>query len=180
MNLVSDITDYLISEYGKTITINNLEEKNLCFDLTITDRNINIKYEYKHRLFITGKNEKYLYMNDLLVELVQGCFELKNILIKKLSSSDLNSNTNLKRINTTIGWFYKCSADRLLYIKYLDGILYDVIDIDFKTFKTWFFNYSDSQNGYLNWCGLTTGTINAIVPYKDIPRVLYRYKKYQV
>ena len=175
--MINLIEKYIKDLYGDSIKINDFADKNLCFDIYLNDRNINISYEYKERYFKTGKDDRYLFEYDLLVELVQGCFEFKKILNNNITNQTINKITNSKRINTIMGWFYKCLADRLLYVKYLNDELFDTIDIDFRLFKDWFNNYIDDSKTVLQWCKLTTGTINAIVPYKDIPKSMFYYNK---
>lgn len=143
----------------------NVDYKNSCFDLYIYDRNLHIKIEYKKRDFRTGINCQYLKKNDVLIELFQSLYEIQKIGI--IDNKNVNNKTNSERINISIGWFYKCAADRLFYLRYLDSCLYDIIDIDFNIFKSWFMNNLNKFK--LQFAPGTTGTINAVVNICDIP-----------
>jgi len=167
---------YLKNKYGENIKIKNFEDKNLTFDITISHRNIALFIEYKQRYFETGKNDRYLKENDILIELVQTLpyFQFEQN-IKFLSNQIVNHYFNAKKINTAIGWFYKCFADRLIYFRYLDNNLADVFDIDFPNFKRWVMNNINNFN--LQYSNKTTGTINAKVPLFEIPHPFILYTK---
>jgi hypothetical protein len=158
--------EYLKKTYGENIKINHCEDKNLTFDIFINYQNINVTIEYKHRYF---DNEKY--QNDILIELIQNVPDIQKINLEKIKEN------NLYQINTSIGWFYKCKADRLIFFRYLDNNPYDVIDIDWKFFSGWFLNNIDKFE--TQYSPLTTHTINAIVKIEDIPKICKKYYKYE-
>lgn len=168
-----DIKKYLENVYGD-LEFKAVDFKNSCFDLIIHNKNINLNIEYKCRYFETGKNAKYLYYNDILVELFQSIFEISKL--KEIKNTNVNNKTSAHRINLAIGWFYKCTADRLLYLRYLDENLYDIIDIDYKPFKNWFMN--NLNKFQLQFSDKTTGTINAQVKIDQIPSNMILVTKY--
>ena len=159
--------EYLKKTYGENIKINNHEDKNLTYDISITYENINVTIEYKHRYF---NNEKILNQNDILIELIQNVPNIQKINLEKIKEN------NLYQINTSIGWFYKCKADRLIFFRYLDSNPYDVIDIDWKFFSNWFLN--NIYRFETNYSPKTTHTINAVVKIDDIPKICKKYYKY--
>ena len=165
------IAKYLETLYGK-VTFIKLEDKNLCFDILIHNKNINVKIEYKCRYF---KDERYLKENDILIELFQSLFEIQKI--TKADNRNINQLTNSHRINTSIGWFYKCTADRLLYLRYYNDELYDIYDIDYPQFRNWFMNNIEKFS--LQFSGKTTGTINAKVKFSEIPQNMITVKSAQ-
>jgi len=160
------ILKYLKSRYDSKLEIKDFEDKNQCFDIITNSNSINITIEYKTRYFYIGKNDKFLLENDILVEIIQSTPYIKNTDLKKLDT---------QKLNVAIGWFYKCSADRLIYVRTLDNIFYDLIDIDFKIFKQWLLNNMHKYK--LQYSDKTTGTINLILPYNSIPKPLYNYEK---
>jgi len=163
-----DIKEYLERVFGK-LEFKPANFKNSCFDLIIHNKNINLNIEYKCRYFDTEINEKYLYYNDILVELFQSVYEIAKL--QNINNKNINNLTNSQRINTAVGWFYKCTADRLLYLRYLDSNLYDIIDLDYKVFKNWLMN--NLHNFTLQFSGKTTGTINVCVNLSDMPENIY-------
>lgn len=163
------INDYIKSQYGPSAEITSFEDKNYCFDIFVHDKNINFSVEYKERFFESGKNEKFLHEYDVLVELIQSTPYLQKIDIKNINSSKAHN------INIAVGWFYKCDAKRLIFFRYLDKEIFDVIDIDFPLFKSWVMNNVD--NFKLSYSSKTTGTINAVVKLKDIPKAFLNYIK---
>ena len=167
---------YLKNKYGENIKIKNFEDRNLTFDITISHKNIALFIEYKQRYFFTDKNVWALNENDILIELVQTLpyFQFRQN-IKFLSNKIVNSYFDAKKINTAIGWFYKCLADRLIYFRYLDNKLADVFDIDFSNFKRWLMN--NISNFDLQYSDKTTGTINLKVPLFEIPDPFILYTK---
>jgi hypothetical protein len=169
---------YLKNKYGKNIAIKNFENKNLTFDITISHKNIALFIEYKQRFFYSDVNMWALNKNDILIELVQTLpyFQFPHD-IKFLNNKNINSFFNSKKINTAIGWFYKCLADRLIYFRYLDDKLADVFDIDFSNFKRWVMN--NIENFMLQYSDKTTGTINLKVPLFEIPAPFILYTSYQ-
>jgi len=169
---------YITEKYGRQIVVKNFEDKNLTFDSALSDRNINLFVETKQRDFITGENDWALKKDDILIELVQTLpyFQFPHDIKNILNNSNINKFFNSKKINTAIGWFYKCSAHRLIYFRYLDSKLYDVFDIDFHNFKAWVLNNFDKFE--LQYSKKTTGTINLKVPLNQIPKPFLCYSKY--
>lgn len=158
---------YLKDVYGKEITVHNCEEKNLSFDIFVISSNLSLKIELKNRYFT---NYNIANQKDILIEIIQNVPDIKNINIENLQS------TNLYKINTSIGWFYKCDADRLIFFRYVEEVLYDVIDIDFKLFKGWFLNNINTFD--LQYSAKTTKTINAVVKLSIVPKIFWRYVCY--
>ena len=171
-----EIENYFKANYDKNIVLKDFENRNYGFDTIISERNLNLLIEYKQRYFITGKNDQYLKEYDVLIELVQTVPLFQDL--PGLTNRNINKLVNAHKINIAIGWFYKCVADRLVFFRYLDDKLFDVIDIDFKFFKQWLMNEIGSFN--LQYSGLTTGTINLKLPLKKIPKPFLKYtrKKY--
>lgn len=165
-----EVEDHLRKQYGQNISLASLENKNYCFDIYANDRNINFSIEYKERFFTSSSGEQILKQYDILVELIQSTPYLQSIDISKPEDIDPH------KVNISIGWFYKCNADRLIYFRYLDDKLYDVIDIDFRLFKPWFMNNINSFN--IKYSAKTTGTINAIVEVLKLPKPYGNYTKY--
>jgi hypothetical protein len=165
-----EIVDHLKKRYGQDISLQSLEDRNYCFDIYANDRNINFSIEYKERFFTSPGGEGLLKKLDILVELIQSTPYLKKI--------DLSKPQNIEPydVNIAIGWFYKCNADRLIYFRYLDDALYDVIDIDFRLFKPWFMNNIKTFD--IIYSAKTTGTINALVDVMKIPKPYGNYTKY--
>jgi len=164
------ISFYFKKFYGQDIEIKDFENRNLCFDTVLSDRNINLFVEYKSRFFTSGENENFLYQNDVLIELVQTLPYFSN----RATNKNINNLYSSYAVNTALGWFYKCSADRLIYFRFLDKILYDVIDIDFRLFKPWLMNNIGKYK--LQYSGKTTGTINLKMPIQDIPQPMLLHK----
>jgi hypothetical protein len=162
--------NYVRDNYGQNFTIENFEDKNYGYDYIFKDKNCNITVESKNRYFNKGVDDLYLKKNDILIELIQTVPVLKQLDIKNIN------NNKPYDINISIGWFYKCNAQRLIFFRYLDKILYDVIDIDFFCFKNWFMNNIHCFK--LNYCSKTTKTINAIVLIKDIPKIYLKHTIY--
>lgn len=154
------IAEYLKDKYGD-LDIINFTDKNLTYDFTCNSKNINFMVELKER-YLT---QKYLDEYDVLIELVQTVPYFKNE-IKTMTCY---------AVNTAVGWFYKCNADRLVFIRYLDNVAYDIIDIDFQLFKNWFLNNATMFK--LLYSSKTTGTINAVVPLNLVPKGYFIYKK---
>jgi hypothetical protein len=148
-------------KYSKNICINNFENKNYLFDVILSEKNQNILVEYKSRYF--KSYNKFPWRDDILIELIQSL----PVFNKNFSLDNINNFFKAHNINIAIGWFYKCYCDRLIFFRYLDDKIYDIIDIDFRLFKSWFFNEID--NFKLQYSAKTTGTINAIVPIDSIP-----------
>lgn len=169
-----EIFNYCKKMYGENISIKALEDKNSTFDVLAHDRNINIPIEYKERFFDESK-KKFLFEYDILIELIQGVKELSKYDLAGLTNQNINTKIRSERINVIIGWFYKCSAKRLLYIRWLGDSIFDIMDIDFEPFKNWLFN--NLAQFKLQWAGGTTGTINLKVKYSEIPKVMYHYEK---
>jgi len=159
-----EIEEYFKSKYGKNITIETHEDQNYGYDLYLRNKNVNISVEYKERFFII---DRYLKEYDILVELVQSTPYLKSIDINNIYKE------NLYKINIAVGWLYKCNADRLIFFRWLNKDLYDVIDISFYQFKNWFMNNINDFN--INYSNKTTGTINAIVKLEQIPKIYFNY-----
>jgi hypothetical protein len=164
------IVDHLKRQYGQDISLASLEDRNYCFDIYANDRNVNFSIEYKERFFTSPTGEKILKEKDILVELIQSTPYLQSIDVSKVQS------INPHDVNIAIGWFYKCNADRLIYFRYLDDSLYDVIDIDFRLFKPWFMNNINTFK--IIYSAKTTGTINALVDSMTIPKPYGKYTKY--
>lgn len=165
-----EVEDHLRKQYGQDISLASLEDKNYCFDIYANDRNINFSIEYKERFFTSSSGEHILKKYDILVELIQSTPYLQSIDISKPRDIDPH------KVNISIGWFYKCNADRLIYFRYLDDKLYDVIDIDFRLFKPWFMNNINSFD--IIYSAKTTGTINALVDVLKLPKPYGNYTKY--
>lgn len=167
-----DIKRYLEEVYGH-LEFKSVDFKNSCFDFIIHNKNINLNIEYKCRYFKTGENDHFLYQDDILIELFQSVFEI--LKLTELNNKNINKKTSSQRINIAVGWFYKCTADRFLYLRYLDGDIYDIVDIDYKQFKNWFMNNLHSFE--LQFSGKTTGTINAKIKLSQIPANMVAIKK---
>lgn len=165
-----EVEDHLRKQYGQNISLASLEDKNYCFDIYANDRNINFSIEYKERFFTNSSGEDILKKYDILVELIQSTPYLQSIDLEKPRDIDPH------KVNIAIGWFYKCNADRLIYFRYLDDKLYDVIDIDFRLFKPWFMNNINSFE--IIYSAKTTGTINALVDVLKLPKPYGNYTKY--
>lgn len=155
---------YLKDVYGEEILIYNCEDKNLAFDIFVVLDNLNVKIELKNRYFT---NDYIAKQKDILIEIIQNVPDIKNIDVENVQ---LN---NLYKINTSIGWFYKCDADRLIFFRYVQEVLFDVIDIDFKLFKGWFLNNINTFDK--QYSGKTTKTINAVVKLSNVPKIFYKY-----
>lgn len=129
-----------------------------------------VKSRYQKELdpkdFETGKNDSYLKKDDILIELIQSTPYIKE---KEFIEYTPHA------INVSIGWFYKCAADRLIYIRMLDQKYYDLIDIEFRGFKSWIFNNIDKYK--LQYSSKTTGTVNLILPIIDIPKPFINWEK---
>jgi len=169
-----EIEQYFKDNYDSNIILADYESKNYGFDIIATNKNLNILIEYKSRYFETGKTDKYLKEYDILVELIQSLPVLQNLPLN-ISNYNIDKLIDSHKINIALGWFYKCIADRLVFFRYLDNQLYDVIDIDFKFFKLWLMNSIDNFN--LQYSNKTTGTINLKIPLNKIPKPFLNYKR---
>jgi len=169
-----EITEYFQKNYDSNIILRDFETENLGFDAIASQKNINILVEYKSRFFESGINDRYLKEYDVLIELIQSVPSFQKL--PELKNNNINRLINSYKVNTAVGWFYKCIADRLIFFRFLDNAIYDVIDIDFRFFKQWVMNVM--SNLELQYSDKTTGTINAKVPLKAIPKPLLKYKNY--
>jgi hypothetical protein len=163
------VEQYLKDNYSPTIQTIDVEDKNFAYDIIAVDRSMSFTVEYKSRYFTT-KNKRFLDANDILIELVQHMPYLQTEL----------DNIDPSRLYIANGWFFKCDADRLVYVRYLDDIVYDVIDIDFKIFKGFFSNYMGDKDIIKStvYSKKTTGGYNITLKIRDIPRGIINYKKY--
>lgn len=157
---------YLKRDYGNGLRLEDYTNKNSTFDLLCTGSNINISIELKERFF-TSK----IY-DDVLIEIVQHL----NYLCPE--SDVTNSNCNMlftaQKLLVAQGWFSKCQSDRLIFIRYKENIVHDLIDIDFRFFKNWLLDAVFAENFKLQYSDLTTGTLNIVVPLEKIPKGYYR------
>jgi len=169
-----EIDAYFKRNYDKNIMVKDFENENLGFDVVASYKNLNLLIEYKSRFFISGRNEMYLKQYDILIELIQSLPSLQKI-PGQVNNGNINRLFNSHKTNTAIGWFYKCIADRLVFFRFLDDSLYDVIDLDFKYFKQWLMNKISEFE--LQYSDKTTGTINLKIPLKNIPKVFLRYSQ---
>ncbi|MDY6857647.1 MAG: hypothetical protein SWO11_23700 [Thermodesulfobacteriota bacterium] len=167
-----EINLYLSTNYSNNSIIKDFENKNYGFDVITSNKNMNLLIEYKSRYFITGKTDKILYEYDILVELIQSLPYLD----KKVDNNNINNTFSSYKINIAVGWFYKCIADRLVYFRFLDDNLFDIIDLDFRNFKLWIMN--NIENYKLQYSDKTTGTINLKIKLKDIPKYMLFYWRY--
>jgi hypothetical protein len=166
-----EIVNHFKKHYGQDLSLQSLEDRNYGFDIYANDRNINFSIELKDRFFTSPGGEGLLEKLDILVELIQSTPYFQKIDLSKVQ------NIEPYDINIAIGWFYKCNADRLIYFRYLDDTLYDVIDIDFRAFKPWFMNNIKTFD--IIYSTKTTGTINAVVNIRKIPKPYIRYITYR-
>lgn len=167
-----EITNYFKKNYDPDIILKDFESENLGFDIVATHKNLNLFIEYKSRFFETDKTDQYLLEYDVLIELVQSVPVFQKL--PELNNKNIKQFINSYKINTAIGWFYKCIADRLVFFRFLDDILYDVIDIDFRFFKQWLMDTISELE--LQYSDKTTGTINVKVPLKIIPKPFLKYQ----
>jgi hypothetical protein len=161
MNEKEVFQKYIRRTYGDEIKIIDCEDKNHRFDVIAQYRSASITFEYKTRYFITGVNSDYLKLDDILIELVQSLPYIQTTALKEFDTN---------KLNTAIGWFYKCAADRLLYLRTLDDKPHDLFDLDFKLFKQWLLNKIGDYK--IVYSKKTTGTINIAVPVFDIPKTI--------
>ena len=158
---------YTDKQYGTDIKLHNCEDKNQRFDIYAEDRNFHLSIEYKNREF-DDDTQKYMKRDDILIEQVQTLPYFVNNCIP--TNGNIIRFYNVTQVNTAIGWFYKCDADRLYYIKYFNNHFHEIVDIAFRAFKSWFLNNTHLFNP--QYSDKTTGTINAEVPYIQIPSPL--------
>lgn len=154
------IAEYLKGKYGELDVI-DFTNKNLTYDFLCNGSNVNFTVELKERNLTMEYINKY----DILIEIIQTAPYLKN------EMKDMNCGA----LNTAVGWFYKCNADRLVYVRYFDDVVFDIIDINFPLFKNWFLNNAGMFE--LLYSSKTTGTINAVVPLKLVPKGYLLYTK---
>jgi len=170
------LESYMRKYYGKGIKITDHTDKNLTFDVLATDRNIHITVELKERFSV---------YDDILIELIQTLPYFStdkstgsNINTKGVANSNVNTLFDSYGIQTAIGWFYKTTADRLIFVRYENKNSEqptDIIDIDFIPFKNWVLdNCMDVDKPQLQYSDATTGTINAKIPLSKIPKSYYR------
>jgi len=159
---------YIKHQYGEDVTIVDCEDRNQSYDILGWHNSFSIRIEYKNRFFYTGISEKHLYQNDILIELIQ---TLPYFLSRGIPSNrSIDDLYEAQKINTALGWFYKCSADRLFYFRFLDDRFFDLSDIGFALFKPWLLNNLNRFS--LQYSDKTTGTINLVLPLSDIPKPL--------
>lgn len=165
---------YIADFYDTDLKLMNHENQNHVYDVLAHDRSLLFTIEYKTRDFITDTNDRFLHEDDILVELIQSLpYFCENSIPINNTVNDLY---DPHKINIAVGWFYKCFANRLIYIRRLDGQLYDLIDLAFNSlFKPWFLNHVHKFE--LQYSGKTTGTINAKVPIDYVPKVMRRWVK---
>ena len=150
------------------ITISDCSDKNQVFDIYCSDKSFNISVEVKERFF-NDNNSRYMRKDDILIELIQHWYSFGT----SVDNQSINNITTGGKINTSMGWFYKCNAGRLFYLRYYNDMFYDIIDIDFRLFKSWLLDNMDRFE--LQWCGKTTQTVNLVVPISDIPITILNY-----
>lgn len=165
---VENIKNYIRKQYGDKIQIKDYEDKNYCFDIIAAERNFFQYIEYKTRYF----TKKYFYPDDILIELVQRT----SVISSNINNRNINSIISSSSVLTAVGWFFKTKADRLIYFRQLENKPYDLIDINFPDFKDWLMNHIAKYK--LQFSNKTTGTINVVVPVKDIPKPIIYIKKY--
>ena len=170
----SEISDYFKKNYDSNVTLKDFESKNLGFDVVATHKNLNLLIEYKGRFFESGKTDQFLKEYDILVEIIQSLPVFQKLPIS-ISNRDVNNLITSHKLNVAVGWFYKCIADRLVFFRFLDNELYDVIDLDFRFFKQWLMN--EINNFSLQYSDKTTGTINLKIPLNRIPKPFLKYKQ---
>lgn len=164
---VSILKDYVRDKYNETYF--DVTDKNIEYDYITSSGK---KIELKTRVY-GDDNLKHLVPRDILIECIQ------NVV-------DCNYATNHRdpyRLNTSIGWMYKCNADRLIQISYLgdseyalgDDALYDIIDIDWQRLKTWIFNHTRTLDK-LVVSNISTGSLNYAVKLTDITDIMFRVR----
>lgn len=157
----------------------NKENKEVSYEL-IDVTNMNQEYDYIFR-----KEDIFSEVKDITIELKTRYFnddnkiylEHRDILIEAVQNQPYISKNYIsmssKQLHTSVGWFYKCNADRLIQITFLNNECYDIMDFDFKPFRSYLFD-NMSICGSLNYSPKTTGTINYCVALKDIASKYYK------
>lgn len=172
------IRNYISNAYRiDNLEVIDHENQNYGYDLIVSSKSFSLTIEYKTRYFYSNdKNGKFIYKNDILIELYQSMNLFKNKDKYEIRNQNINTILSSYDINIAIGWFYKCSANRLIYIKLLDDNLYILYDIDFYLLKQWLLTNIDNFN--LQYSEKTTGTINLVVPINTIPEIMImKYKE---
>jgi len=179
---------YLQKTYGSNIKIHSFEDKNLEFDWLIWHRNLFLKAEIKRRYF-DENNKQILNRADILVELIQtipalqvpGYDERKREILDYsylFRDRFYNEQNAIKTIHQAIGWLYKCTGDRLIFFRYMNSKLYDVIDLDWVRVKSWIFNSFDYHLFGLQHSNKSTQTLNISIPIETIPLPFIHYTLY--
>lgn len=181
--IYQELLYYFKSIYGPEIKIFLNEDKNYGSDWLLRLNSFLLFIEVKTRG--PYSSDCILKENDVLIELIQNVPYLQvnthPVYGQPLALSNLNNRTvehvfHSDNIIKAVGWFFKCNADRVIFIRFLGDRAYDIIDIAYKGyFKEWF--YHNAKNFELNYSNLTTGTINLKVPIKDIPSPFVIHKK---
>ncbi len=149
------------------INVSDNSDKNQIFDIQCQDKSFLMIIEIKERFFTD--NSHFLKQEDILLELVQHWYSFGY----QMDNQSVNNTTCASKINTSIGWFYKCNADRLFYFRHVGGAPYDLIDIDFRPFKNWMLD--NMHKFQLQFSNKTTQTVNILVPILDIPCTMYNH-----
>jgi hypothetical protein len=117
--------------------------------------------EVEHRLIKFELKERTEVYDDILVEALQVAKKDVNDLFGGLSEKPTGH-----QLHIAVGWFYKCDADRLVYVN--DKYVYD---IDWPKFKQLVWDKKDNLETQYSKKG--TGTWNWVVPVIIIPSNIY-------
>jgi len=135
-----------------------MQEYDFTFRKRLLDTSVisTLRVELKTRFF-DDNNKHLLEDRDILLEAIQN------------TTYTLNKNPSPKALNVSVGWFYKCSANRLIQVSYMNkNHIYDIIDIDFLKLKPWLLDNMEKVT--TRYSGKTTGSLNYVLKLKDIPK----------
>ena len=155
------LKSYIKKQYGKGVDVVDETDTNPFFDYKVVGGIRDFTVELKTNNFTWCKWDAF--GNHILIEMVQGIYYLKN---------NKNDEYSSRGLDTAMGWFYKIRCDRLIFMRYREGALKEILDIDFTRFFMWFVKKADNGFFKVVFSYTTTGTPNAVVDIVDIPKDL--------
>jgi hypothetical protein len=156
------LNKYFEETYGAKVV--HIDDKNQIFDAVIHNQSQNLTVELKQRFL----NTYYYNQDDILIEFIQATEPFK-----------YPSTTSPKRLNLSIGWFYKTTGDRLVYFKHCEELNKSkIIDLDWKQFFPFLLdNLNKFSTSDWIYSGKTTGALNLSIKEDWIPKRMCMIKE---
>ena len=168
---------YLQKQYGVG-EFEDVSDRNWTYDIEITLPNkTNISAEVKERNITQDWVKE---AEDIAIELIQ---DYRFFSKTKFGQAPFEyAKIDFSKFLKSLGWIFTETAQRLIYIKYIDtetkrGV--QVLDLDFPAFKTWFImevvpvinTYKIQKN--TTQTKSKSQSFNILIPIEDIPGIIY-------